>query len=233
MHIHGRMVYPRNRIMCRFLLVKSENSVDPRLYLEKFSAMAEKSKAFDGDWQGDGWGISWLNKQNRWVLHKSLKPIWQDKSSFFTVSRSRILLIHARSASFPQHKNNIDFNQPYIDNRYSYVFNGYLMGVRLTLKGKIGAEKIWLLLRKLLTEKNPTGALKKAKRILHTHTRQIQALNIGISDGKSIFALNYFTKHPFYYQLHFHKDQALSLICSEPLDGIDFTPVPSGTILSF
>ena len=34
------------------------------------------------------------------------------------------MLIHARSASFEKDKDNIDFNQPFLNSEYAFVFNG-------------------------------------------------------------------------------------------------------------
>ena len=205
--------------MCRFLLIKSENQVDPQKYLQAFSDMAEKSKAFDGDWQGDGWGVSWLDENDKWQIYRSLKPVWQDTEKFKEIPFSRIIAVHARSASFPEHKNIIQYNQPYISGQYSFVFNGLLKGVKLSsdLPGTIGAEKIWSLLQTFLKRYDPQTSLEKVKHVLIKNAREIQALNIGLSDGQSIYSLNYFTKHPHYYQLYLSSSNNVSLICSEDL----------------
>lgn len=226
--------------MCRFLLLKSKKPVNPQSFLNEFAIMAEKSKATDGDWQGDGWGFSWLDKNNKWQLYKSLKPIWKDIQSFNLpagrhgrFSMTKMFAIHARSATFPQHKNNIDFNQPYLNGKYAFVFNGYLKGVTLSIPGKIGAEKIWCLLQKTLKEKKPVEALEKVKNILKKNTKSIQALNIGFSDGKKIYALSYYSNHPEYYRLRYLKTRELSLISSEPIGEYNFSKTTSGSILSF
>ncbi len=196
--------------------------------------MAEKSKAFDGDWQGDGWGFSWLDKKNKWQLYRSLKPIWKNVQSFNRLStKTKMFAIHARSATFPHHKGDIEFNQPYINGQYAFVFNGYLKDVSLSIPGRIGAEKIWNLLQKILKKKQPVEALETVKNILKKNTKQIQALNIGFSNGKKIYALSYYTKHPEYYRLRYLKTRELSLISSEPIAKYDFQETASGSILSF
>jgi len=219
--------------MCRFLLLKSNKRINPQPFLVEFAVMAEKSKATDGDWQGDGWGFSWLDRKNKWNLYRSLKPVWKDQSSFKLFPNTSMCLIHARSATFPQHKGNIEFNQPYLKNTYAFVFNGHLKGVTLSIPGKIGAEKIWLLLQKTLKEKKPVEALEKVKNTLKKNTKQIQALNIGFSDGKKIYALSYYTNHPEYYRLKYFKTKTLSIISSEPIGGYNFNKTTSGSILSF
>lgn len=220
--------------MCRFLLCKLNKPINLQSILNQFAEMAKKSKAFDGDWQGDGWGFSWLNAKGSWKLYRSLKPIWQDAQSFNRLNtKTKLFAIHARSATFPHHKGNIEFNQPYVNNSYIFVFNGYLKGVSLSIPGKIGAEKIWFLLQKALTEKKPIEALEKVKNLLKKNTKEIQALNIGLSDGNNIYALSYYTKHPEYYRLRYIKNKALSIISSEPIGTFDFSKTTSGSILSF
>lgn len=219
--------------MCRFLLAKSNKAFSPKQLLKDFAQMAEKSKAFDGDWQGDGWGFSWLDKNNKWQLYRSLKPVWKDQSSFDSFAKTSMYVIHARSATFPQHKGYIEFNQPYMNNTCAFVFNGYLKGVTLSIPGKIGAEKIWYLLQKTLKEKKPVEALEKVKNILKKNTKIIQALNIGLSDGKNIYAITYYTMHPEYYRLCYLKTRELSVICSEPIGEYNLSQTISGSILSF
>src|SRR3989338_7229032 len=183
--------------MCRFLLAKSKKPIKPYEILKSFSKMAQKSKAFDGDWQGDGWGISWLVR-NEWKLYKSLSPIWREEGKFADFPESNLFAIHARSASFPQHKNNLEFNQPFITDSIVFVFNGLLKGVKLpfSVPGKIGAEKIWHLVQYQLKENAPKIALNNVKELLITYTREIQALNIGLIHNQEIYYINYYTKHP-------------------------------------
>lgn len=219
--------------MCRFLLAKSAIPFQPKQLIKDFAQMAEKSKATDGDWQGDGWGYSWLDKKNKWQIYKSLKPIWKDIQSVKRLSMTRMFVIHARSATFPHHKNNIEFNQPYISGSNIFVFNGHLKGVSLSIPGKIGAEKIWFLLQKTLKEKKPVEALEQVKNILKKNTKKIQALNIGFSDGKKIYALSYYSNHSEYYRLRYFNTRELSIISSEPIGQYNFSKTTSGSILSF
>lgn len=217
--------------MCRFLLAKSKDLINPKSILKKFSKMAEKSKAYDGDWQGDGWGFSWLENK-KWQEYKSIKPVWEEKEKFSKFPESNIFSVHARSSSFPQHKNNIEYNQPYINESYSYVFNGLLKGVALSLPGDIGAQKIWVLLNNYLKKYNLTQALNKTADILKKNSRNIQALNIGIAGKNTISAYCYFTAHPNYYSLQYSDDSAVKIICSEFIEGFDFKSFPANSLIT-
>jgi len=216
--------------MCRFLLAKSENPIKQKTILEQFSIMAQKNKTYDGDWQGDGWGFSWYENSS-WKLYRSIKPIWQDRSTFQNFPKTNLFSIHVRSASFPHHKNNIQFNQPYLSNDYIFVFNGLLKKVSLSIPGKIGAEKIWFLLKKNLRSKKPSEALEKVGDILKKNSKEIQALNIGLSDGKNIYTFSFFTKHPEYYKIRYFKVSSLSLISSEPIGEYIFDTADNNSII--
>ncbi|OGK25013.1 hypothetical protein A3A46_01850 [Candidatus Roizmanbacteria bacterium RIFCSPLOWO2_01_FULL_37_13] len=207
--------------MCRFLLAKSKKLIKPYQLLHSFSLMAKNSKAFDGDWQGDGWGIAWLEAKS-WKLYKSLSPIWEEFGKFNNFPKTNLFAIHARSASFSKHKNNIDYNQPFIADSRIFVFNGFLKGVRFPyqIPGDIGAQKIWYLLQKQLKTVKPVTALKNIKQLLKNNTKEIQALNIGLADINNIYSLNYYTKHPDYYQLFHYQSENIELICSERI-GVD------------
>ena len=202
--------------MCRILLVKFKAPGKPAEILGRFARMAEKCKAPDGDWQGDGWGIAWLDKQDQWQIQKSLLPIWKETKIFNEFGHTRIFVAHARSASFPQHKGMIEFNQPYISGEYVFVFNGLLKGVSLpNVPGKIGAEKIWRLLQEELRKNAPQKALEVIKKLLLHKSKEIIALNIGLATPQNIYSLNYFTKNPEYYTLHRWHQNSSEIICSE------------------
>lgn len=217
--------------MCRFLLLKSKKPIIPTEIVTAFAKMSKKSKAYDGDWQGDGWGFSWFEKDS-WKTYKSLKPIWENKKQFIKFPNSCIFLIHARSASFPQHKNKIEYNQPFTSDHYSYVFNGLLRGVTLSLPGNIGAEKIWFLVKDNLKKMNLTQALYKTADVLKLNSRDIQALNIGIAGKNTISAYCHYTSYPDYYSLRYFDSSEIKIICSEEIEGFKFKTLPSNTIIT-
>src|SRR6202142_539068 len=115
--------------MCRFLIAKSNKSFDPQPFVTAFTDMAKKSKALDGDWQGDGWGASYLNEKDEWKTYHSLQPVWNDAQRLTINNRTTQLVLHARSASFPSQKGFLEYNQPYTKENLSFVFNGLLRGV--------------------------------------------------------------------------------------------------------
>ena len=226
--------------MCRFLMVRSSQRVSPGPFLAEFAALVRESKSYDGDWQGDGWGISWVaGTENErgpvWKEFHSLRPIWEGTRRFRDFPGCRVFLAHARSATFAEHKGVVAFNQPYNGGRFAFVFNGLIRGMRLSrpVPGKIGAQKLWALIRKDLATMTPLEALAGLRKTVLHGARDVQALNIGLSDGQGIFAVCQFSRHPVYYTLHVHQSERLDIIASEPLGGHAFRPLQSGECIGF
>ena len=220
--------------MCRFLMFKSREPVPAGSLLDMFASMAERSRAPDGDRQADGWGVSWLDRELRWKARKSINPIWTETALFEEIPPGRLFLAHARSASFPSHKNILAFNQPFVDGRYAFVFNGLLKGVTLPrLAGIIGAQKIWSLLRALLEEYEPVAAIRMLVSVLERHAREIPALNIGVSDGEKLYVYCRDSHCPGYYHLRVRESPGMTLVCSESLECPGFRPVQTDEVLAF
>jgi predicted glutamine amidotransferase len=218
-------------------MVKSLEPISPLGFLEAFAAAARVSRSFDGDWQGDGWGISYRiddSDKNIWKPYRSLEPVWEDDKVFAGFSETQFFCAHARSASFPQHQGRLEYNQPFIDGRYAYVFNGLIRGVRLpfAVPGDIGAQKIWSLLKGFLAEDPPRISLERLKSLLLDSCREIQALNVGLCDGTHIYALNHYARLPEYYRLHRHTSPSKRIISSEPLAGYSWEPLPADSVIS-
>ena len=221
--------------MCRFLMVRSQVPFSSAPWLESFADMAEASRAPDGDRQADGWGASWVDADGNWQGMKSIAPIWRERESFSRVPSSRVLVVHARSASFLGQNGNIDFSQPFVDDGYAFVFNGLLKGVALPSRneGSIGSQKIWDLLRGFLKGHPPLDSLERLTGILQVRTREVPALNLGLCDGTRMFAYCRYVGYPEYYHLQAAETSGLTAVCSQPLPEKDFKPVPTGKVLSF
>lgn len=198
--------------------------------------MVKKSRALDGDWQGDGWGIAYKildtrYKIQKWRVYKSLKPIWENEDAFGKFPKTDLFLVHARSASFEKDRGVIEFNQPYIYKNYAFVFNGLLRGVKLPMKvsGRIGAEKIWSLLRRYL-RLGGGKALEATCELIIKNTKEVAALNIGLCDGQDFFTYSRFASHPQYYQLWRSKSPDLEIIASEKIGKYKFSSLPAQSV---
>jgi len=222
--------------VCRFLIIKSTSPIGIDEFLKQFAQACFLSRTPDGDWQGDGWGISYLSEDGQWLIRKSLLPIWSETEVFNNFPKSRFFLVHARSASFPNQKGLIDFNQPFISSRYAFVFNGFIKGMSFpqTVQGNIGSQKLWSMLLKLVEEeKEPDRAILRLKEICLKKAKKINALNIGFCDQRSIYGLCYYECWADYYSLYATNLPSLSFISSEKLAGFESQRILPGELVMF
>jgi predicted glutamine amidotransferase len=166
-----------------------------------------------------------------WKVLKSLRPIWEDGNAWADVPSCRILLVHARSASFPSQKRDLEYNQPFFDGDRAFVFNGLIRGVAFPrpLEGRIGAQKIWSLLKPAPVAGSVEEDLRAAVELIAAHAREVSALNVGLVEGERIAVY----AHPAasdYYRLWLAADAGVSAVSSEPLPALPFRPLPSGIV---
>lgn len=195
----------------------------------QFAHMCQHSTGLHGEgWQGDGWGVACWHERDGWQVQRSVAPIWIETDAIQHLPLTRHLLVHARSASFAHHKGNIAYSQPYVCAPYAFVFNGFLKGVRFPRRvaGAIGAEKIWSLVQAQLAQGvPPQQALETVYAVLARHSRDIQACNMGLSDGYTYTFYNGNPHGQSYYQLHQAQQETLHMVCSEPFGSWEWCTV--------
>jgi predicted glutamine amidotransferase len=218
--------------MCRFAVISAQQPFQSDGWLHDFAAMAEASRSPDGDRQGDGWGASWLDANGQWQRHRSLAPVWLDRAWFAHVPPTRCLVLHARSASFPEERTDIERCQPFMLGRHAFVFNGLLRGVSLPVSrpGMIGAQRLATLTGALLARNTPTAALTRLWRLLHERTAAIPAINLALTDGHRIAVLSHCEVTPDYYRLWTHRNDDTVALASEPLASGNWRPLEADPI---
>lgn len=209
--------------MCRLLLINSENEFDIAEYLHKFAELAKNSK----EYQGDGWGICYYKKNVREFYH-SQKPIWEDNLDLF--GRSNLILVHARSA-FNDALKPIEHNMPFLEDKYSFAFNGELRRVKLKVKGRIGAEKIFNFI-KTFDKNGLLEAIKKSNKIIEKRTEYIRAMNYIILDSDNIYINSFYNEDTEYFSLQKKETGSSVIVCSEkfPTES-GWEPIMNKTIL--
>ncbi len=220
--------------MCRFLIARSSAPLPIRQILSLFVEMCRRSRTPDGDLQADGWGLAW-STNGRWETHKSLRPIWEDlPPSFLTPVDINCLLVHARSAGFPEQKGIVDYNQPFVQGQYAFVFNGMIRGMRFEkpLPGKIGAQKIFHLIQEGLQDRDAGSVLVQLRQTLRERARNLEAANIGLVGPEGIHALCDYSVNPEYFSLRLSQAGDLTLLCSEELEGFRWKVLQPGQVLS-
>jgi predicted glutamine amidotransferase len=150
-------------------------------------------------------------------VYKNIRPVWEDDLTRFPATTR--LLAHARSA-FRNEGIAVENNMPFIDGDSVFIFNGELHGVRIRAEGRIGAEKIFRVIRSFEGGDTP-GALKKAVRVIENRTRYVKAMNVIISDKERALACSLFNEDPEYFTLHRKTEDGVEIVCSEPYPGTE------------
>jgi glutamine amidotransferase len=124
----------------------------------------------------------------------------------------------------------VENNMPFVAGDEAFVFNGELHGVTLKMEGRIGAEKIFNLIRGF-DHGDLEEATCRAQRVLRKRSRNIRAMNWAVARGRTVALGSYFTAEEEYFSLHKHADSAGTAVCSVPLPvAPDWTAIPSGTV---
>lgn len=218
--------------MCRFLLLASDTPVDVQQIVQQFVRTCQPSTGGGGGWQGDGWGVAWWQAPRGWHLYRSVQPIWTEPQVIQRLPATRHLVVHARSASFTEHRGDVSYNQPYVAGPYVFVFNGLLRGVRLPhrVPGAIGAEKIWTLVQAELAQgRMLPHALARVYALLVQSSREIRACNFAVSSGREYAWVNGNPQGQSYYQLRCVQAPGLRMVSSEPFGPWPWQPCPGAS----
>jgi len=193
--------------MCRLFAFRGQSGGGT--YLSQFAEQCRLSK----EYQGDGWGIRYY-LGGRWKYHKELTPVWEADLSKY--KKATVILAHARSASFDDGPD-IESNMPFETDRFSFVFNGELRGVRLKVPGKTGAEKLFRFILNFYTG-NIEEAVNKALSIIIKRVDYIRALNFIILDKPygRFYCFSTFSEDQDYFSMQKY-DGEITLLSSDRL----------------
>jgi predicted glutamine amidotransferase len=209
--------------MCRLLYINSKNEFSIPGYLEKFAEASKNSKEF----QGHGWGCAFLENDN-WKYYKNVRPIWEDDFSKF--GSTKRLVVHARSA-FKDEGIVVENNMPFYDDKYVFIFNGELRGVKIKEQGRIGAEKIFNYIKRF-DNGNAKEMLNKGAEIIIKKTNYVRAMNIILSNKKASYVYSYFNEDADYFTMYKKETENEVIVCSEKLSNEEsWIPVQNKTLL--
>lgn len=217
-------------------MVKSQKLIRPQKFIRAFALMCQKSKTTEDDWQGDGWGIALKMKNYEWQVYKSLKPIWEDQEGFSQFQKTKMFVVHSRSASFVSQKGIVEYNQPYVSDDYCFVFNGMLKGVKIRRKsrGKIGAQKIFNLLLDNLKTNSPKNSLRRVEQLLLRNSKKLEGLNIGLAYKDKFYVLcQHQSEYEDYFSIRYNMDKDPTIVVSEEIDNYFFKKMRKGEIKVF
>jgi glutamine amidotransferase len=209
--------------MCRLLYVNTKTEKEVENYLNYFARISKNSKEF----QGHGWGISFFQNE-KWNHYKNINPIWEDDLTQF--GKATRIIAHARSA-FKDEGIVIENNMPFYDDKYIFIFNGELRGVKIKEDGRIGAEKIFNYLKRF-DKGNFKDALQKGTEIIKKKSSYIRAMNIIVATSDTALVSSYFNEDDDYFTLWKKQDDNEILVCSHPFSiDSDWQPIQNDSLL--
>lgn len=211
--------------MCRLLYVNSKNEFQIADYLTKFAEISKNSREF----QGHGWGFA-FRKNGVWEYYKNVMPIWEDDLTKF--GSSNRIIVHARSA-FKDEGIVVENNMPFYDDKYVFIFNGELRGVKIKEEGRIGAEKIFNYIKRF-DKGNIKELLKKGTEIITKKSSYVRAMNIIIADDRNTIVNSQFNEDDEYFTMHNKINDDTIVICSDPFIGEnDWQPIQNNSITEY
>lgn len=154
-------------------------------------------------------------ENGKWNYYKNISPIWEDNLEQF--NKSKLLIAHARSA-FQDKDIFVENNMPFYDDKYVFIFNGELSGVKIKAEGRIGAEKIFNFIKRF-NNGNMLNALEKGVEIIKKRTSYVRAMNIIITDGEKAYVSSNFSEDPEYFTMSYKNENDKLVICSVPFIG--------------
>ncbi|MFH2000331.1 MAG: class II glutamine amidotransferase [Planctomycetota bacterium] len=193
--------------MCRLLYVKSDRPFEVEPHLQAFAQVARNSS----EYQGHGWGCACFDGEE-WSVFRSVNPIWDADLTRF--HPARIVFAHARSA-FRNEGIAVENNMPFRQGDDLFIFNGELHGVKIKSPGRIGAEKIFNLIRRF-DDGDLVGAVKKTMDILGRRTDRIRAVNMIIGNSRQTVLCSLFNEEAEYFTMSEKKENGMHRICSKP-----------------
>ncbi|MDH5533886.1 MAG: hypothetical protein OEX81_05695 [Candidatus Pacebacteria bacterium] len=232
--------------MCRFLAIKNSGSNYLQKDLEDFALMCQESKTIEGDWQGDGWGVAWKNNKGEWQTHHSLNPIWDELDYLLELSGyAKELVVHARSASFDDYKDDVSVNQPYIskDKNRVFAFNGVIYKVKLKrrLSGKIGAQKIFSLVNQEARRKNILKSNLKNEDIINPlstsfnlikdNSEKIKGFNCVLLNNNNLSVVSDYSVEGEYFKLYKTDLNGKIVVCSQQIGNYPWQLIPKSQII--
>jgi len=220
--------------MCRLLAIAARRPIDIQGHLQSFAEIARTSAVY----QGHGWGLALLDENDSWTVYHDIRPVWEDDLSRF--GPTKLLLAHARSA-FRDEGIVVENNMPFFDGHCVFIFNGELYGVRIRQPGRIGAEKVFNFIKRF-DRHGRAKAIARAAEIIEKQSKYVRAMNLIISDGRTVHVASRFNEDPEYFTMWYRRstegaggsDNGALVVCSQAWgDASDWRPVGNGEVLTF
>lgn len=201
--------------MTRFLVINKKERFDIEETLRIFAEASENNPTPDGNWQGDGWGISYVDPYLKWRGYKTFVSIWKCMDFFNIFMPSNIFMMHARTLEAEEQYVSEDHNMPYYNDEISFVFDGVEDEQQINLEDGYFFDKFWGKILQLDQNDFETG-LRELCNGITLNKVGLKAANFVISDKKNIYIYSKTENHNnAYYKLKYQINENQIIIASQ------------------
>jgi predicted glutamine amidotransferase len=191
-----------------------------------------------GTWQhDDGWGISFLDNDQQWVVHKSTLPIFEDPDvEQFRDIITNAVVLHVRKKIGSEkdlkntHPFTVDSPEPVVFCHNGYVEEEIQYAEKFQAKGETDSEKLFYSILTDMHGSNAVGAVRKNFK----RYRKLKGTNIILASKNHTVVAVRRNQFPEYYQMQIGQTEEQVIISSEALitlPRLAWAPVAQGEIL--
>jgi len=208
-----------------------------------------------GTWiHKDGWGISYLDKDNKWQVFRSTRAIFEDKENVdrFRNLETNYVMLHVRykmgsevhiQNTHPFHLSKEEYGD-YIFCHNGYAGEDFTFHPTLIPQGQTDSEKLYCSIlssikdKKLNLKANNQSTTNTIAPSIYNNVKKAKVVtgtNVFLSTKRFSFFMMRENNYPNYYQLHIGSNQDCTIISSEILTNLDNTiwvKSPAGQVLS-
>lgn len=209
--------------MSRFLFINKKERFDIETDLTVFAENAEMNHTPEGNWQGDGWGISWLDPLGGWREFKLFMPIWKNKDFLYMFTPSNTFLMHVRTLAAEEEYISEEHNLPFTNENISFAFDGDLIESEIGTANKLIADKFWETI-KTFDLNNLENEFKNFCENINLETEALKAANLVLCNKENVYVYSkYKTELESYYQLNYVIDENKIVFSSQEMNIEDIT----------
>lgn len=229
--------------MCRLFGITNFESTLHADLLRQFFALAASGAVPPGNEPGhlDGWGIGWYAGGKARVEKSgasALAELDRISAAVAAIGTSPVLIAHLRKSAWPDTATGRHAH-PFAFGENLFAHNGTVTDyqplwvlidpARAPADDALDTE---VLFRAVISAPGRTMQDRFAAAMDKVRKLPYSALNILMSDGKSLLANRDCAKWPDYYSLYAARKGAARLVCSQPLPAIDpWRPLTNGELL--
>ncbi|MBD3203381.1 hypothetical protein GF327_03745 [Candidatus Woesearchaeota archaeon] len=227
--------------MCRMVIgignIDTKKLIDDFRYIAQGKNELHEKNPYYGKLMHDhGWGLAYLNKKNKWVIYKSVNPIYEDKNlKEFTDIDTQALIIHARKATAGN--KTIPNTQPLFfknqDQEFLFAHNGTIND-QFDIKTKYleyGDSDTVMWFNKILLDVNKENEVRIEKHLYSL--KNFTSANFFFVTPEKIFVGQYYRKDPKYHTMKLFKENYGLIISSEILPHLkskNWSEIPNRSI---